>query len=157
MGSFRAWWQGLGADRSRTGRRRHSDETAGRPSVVNAAAASFLASEPSSRDIAFGERILLDCDKVLGFEHPDTVAVATGLAAAHQAAGRPAEAGPLYSAALDVRRRTLGDDHPETLSVVAALAAVASSPVAHSGAGTPALTSRSGQTDDSARPGRPRT
>jgi hypothetical protein len=90
--------------------------------VVNAAAASFLASEPSFRNIAFGERVLLDCDKVLGFEHPDTVAVATGLAAAHQAAGQPEKANPLYSAVLDLRRRTLGDDHPDTLSVVAALA-----------------------------------
>ncbi|HTK67153.1 MAG TPA: tetratricopeptide repeat protein [Pseudonocardia sp.] len=122
MGSVRATWPNRGADRSRTGR--DPDGTRARPSVVNAAAASFLASAPSSRDVAFGERVLLDCDKVLGFEHPDTVAVATGLAAAHQAAGRPEMANPLYTAALDVRRRTLGDDHPDTLSLIAALAQI---------------------------------
>jgi hypothetical protein len=97
--------------------------------VVNAAAASFLATEPPLRDVALGERILLDCDKVLGFEHPDTVAVATGLAATHQAAGRPDKASPLYSAALDVRTRTLGADHPDTRHVATALAESQAEPV----------------------------
>jgi hypothetical protein len=128
MGSVKPWWRGLAADRSGSGQPRDDGGTAARPTVVHAAAASFLGVEPSSRDLAFGERILLDCDKILGFEHPDTVAVATGLAAAHQAAGQPEKANPLYTAALDVRRRTLGDDHPDTLSVVAALAEVETAP-----------------------------
>lgn len=122
MESVRSWWPGLTAVRTHTRRPRDSDGAATRPSVVNAAAASFLAVDPGRRDIGFGERILLDCDKVLGFEHPDTVAVATGLAAAHQAAGQPEKANPLYSAVLEVRRRTLGAEHPDTLSVEAALA-----------------------------------
>jgi hypothetical protein len=129
MASVKAWWRGLGADRSRTGRHPAHAETAPRPSVVNAAAASFLATEPPLRDVALGERILLDCDKVLGFEHPDTVAVATGLAATHQAAGRPDKASPLYSAALDVRTRTLGAEHPDTRRVAAALAESQAKPV----------------------------
>lgn len=128
MGSVKAWWSGLVADRSPTEQpqeqRQDSDERATRPSVVNAAAASFLASEPSSRNIALGERILIDYDNILGFEHPETVAVATGLAAAHQAAGRAEKANALYTAALEVRRRTLGDDHPDTRSVADALAEV---------------------------------
>lgn len=132
MGSVKAWWHDLVADRSRTGQRRDSGETAARPTVVHVVAASFLAVEPSSRNIPFGERILLDCDKVLGFEHPDTVAVATGLAAAHQAAGQPGKANALYSAALAVRRRTLGDDHPDTLSVISALAEVCQPDPGHS-------------------------
>jgi len=124
MGSVKAWWHGLAAGRSREDQRPDPGGAPARPSVVNAVAASFLATEPSLRDVSFGERILLDCDRVLGFEHPETVAVATGLAAAHQAAGRPEKADTLYSAALAVRRNTLGDDHPDTLSLIAALAEI---------------------------------
>ncbi|HEY9414549.1 MAG TPA: tetratricopeptide repeat protein [Pseudonocardia sp.] len=132
MGSVRSWRRGPVEDRPRTDRHRDSAQAIGRPTVANAAAASFLALEPSCRNIALGERILLDCDKVLGFEHPDTVAVATGLADAHQAAGRSEKANLLYSAALDVRKRTLGDDHPDTLIIAAALAQADRSDPAHS-------------------------
>lgn len=131
MDSVKTAGPGRRAGRSHPGSRGDSAPTVARPSVVNAAAASFLASDPASRDVAFGERVLLDCDKVLGFEHPETVAVATGLAAAHQAAGRPEKADPLYTAALDVRRRTLGDDHPDTLTLMAALAEVRRSVTRH--------------------------
>lgn len=133
MGSGNGWWRGRAAQGPRDdegeeprepGVPNETGRPGRRPPLVHAVAESFLAVAPAMRDIALGERILLDCDRVLGFEHPDTVAVATGLGAAHQAAGRPEKAMPLYRAALDVRLRTIGADHADTRSLAAALAEV---------------------------------
>ena len=59
--------------------------------------------------------ILADQKRMLGADHPDTLAVRMGLALAYQRAGRTAEAVLLFEQTLADRERVLGADHPETL------------------------------------------
>ena len=57
-----------------------------------------------------------DCEQSLRADHPDTPPTArTNLAYAYQAAGRTAEAIPLYEQTLAARERVLGADRPLTL------------------------------------------
>ena len=53
---------------------------------------------------------------MLGPDHPDTLNARNSLAAAYQAAGRVAEAIPLFEQTLVGRERLLGPDHPDTLT-----------------------------------------
>ena len=53
---------------------------------------------------------------MLGADHPNTLRSRNNLAAAYQAAGRTAEAIPLYERTLADRERVLGADHPNTLA-----------------------------------------
>ncbi len=66
--------------------------------------------------IAIGEPLAEDLDRLLGPDHPDTLNSQNSLAAAYLAAGRVADAIPLFEHALTVRQRTLGPDDPETLT-----------------------------------------
>ena len=66
--------------------------------------------------IGLAESLVLDCTRVLGNDHPDTLGARTNLANAYQAAGRPAEAIPLHQQTLTDRTRILGNDHPDTLT-----------------------------------------
>ena len=61
------------------------------------------------------EQNLADMERVLGADHPDTLATRNNLAAAYRAAGRTAEAIPLHERTLADRERVLGPDHPDTL------------------------------------------
>ncbi|MFB9236245.1 tetratricopeptide repeat protein, partial [Plantactinospora siamensis] len=54
------------------------------------------------------EATLVARERVLGEEHPDTLASRNNLAAAYQAAGRLGEAIPLYEATLVACERVLG-------------------------------------------------
>ena len=65
--------------------------------------------------IAVGEPLAEDLERLLGPEHPDTLNSRNSLAAAYLAAGRVAEAIPLFEQILAVRQRMLGPDDPETL------------------------------------------
>ena len=56
-----------------------------------------------------------DLERLLGADHQDTLAVYVNLAYAYQAAGRTAEAIPLYERTLAGFERVLGADHPDTL------------------------------------------
>jgi tetratricopeptide (TPR) repeat protein len=60
--------------------------------------------------------------RVLGDEHPDTLASINNVAQLLQAMDRLAEAEPLAREALATRRRVLGDAHPDTLTSVFNLA-----------------------------------
>ena len=62
------------------------------------------------------ERTLADCERILGPDHPDTLASRNNLAAAYQAAGRLEQAIALYERTLADRERVLGPDHPDTLT-----------------------------------------
>ena len=62
------------------------------------------------------QRALADRRRVLGGDHPDTLAARNNLAGAYLAAGDPGRAIPLYEQALADRRRVLGGDHPDTLT-----------------------------------------
>ena len=54
--------------------------------------------------------------KILGDDHPQTLASRNNLAYAYQAAGRLDEAIPLFEQVLADMRRVLGDNHPQTLA-----------------------------------------
>jgi tetratricopeptide (TPR) repeat protein len=66
--------------------------------------------------VEYGERLVPDCERLLGPDHPDTLTSRNNLAAAYQAAGRTAEAIALYERTLDDCERLLGPDHPNTLT-----------------------------------------
>ena len=65
--------------------------------------------------IAVGELLAEDLGRLLGPDHPDTLNSRNSLAAAYLAAGRVAEAIPLFEQILAVRQRMLGPGDPETL------------------------------------------
>ena len=67
------------------------------------------------RAIAVSEPLTADLERLLGPDHPDTLNAANSLAVAYQAAGRAAEAIPLFEQALVGRVRLLDPDHPDTL------------------------------------------
>jgi len=66
--------------------------------------------------IAVGEPLADDLARLLGPDHPDTLNSRNSLAAAYLAAGRIAEAIPMFEQILAVRQRMLGPDDPETLT-----------------------------------------
>lgn len=61
------------------------------------------------------ETTLEDPRRVLGDDHPDTLASRNNLAYAYQSAGELARAIPLYETTLQDPIRVLGEDHPSTL------------------------------------------
>jgi tetratricopeptide (TPR) repeat protein len=61
-------------------------------------------------------------ERVLGPEHPDTLASVNNLAELYQGQGRYTEAEPLYQRALAARERVVGLEHPDTLTSVNNLA-----------------------------------
>ena len=62
----------------------------------------------------FRSRTLADSERVLGADHPDTLASRNNLAAAYRSAGRLDQAIDLYEQNLAEALRILGSDHPET-------------------------------------------
>ena len=54
--------------------------------------------------------------RVLGADHPDTIASRNSLAYAYQAAGRLGKAISQYKKVLAHQLRVLGPDHPDTLA-----------------------------------------
>jgi tetratricopeptide (TPR) repeat protein len=79
--------------------------------------------DSAAQAVTIGEPLTADLDRLLGPEHPDTLNARNSLAAAYQAAGRPAEAIPLFEQTLVVRERLLGPEHPDTLTTQNNLAA----------------------------------
>ena len=79
--------------------------------------------DSAAQAVTVGEPLTADLDRLLGPEHPDTLNARNSLAAAYQAAGRPAEAIPLFEQTLVVRERLLGPEHPDTLTTQNNLAA----------------------------------
>ena len=68
------------------------------------------------RAIAIGEPLIADLERVLGPDHPDTLNARNSLAVAYQAAGRAADAIPLFEHVLVAQQRVLGPKHPDTLT-----------------------------------------
>jgi RNA polymerase sigma factor (sigma-70 family) len=66
--------------------------------------------------IAVGEPLTSDLERLLGPDHPDTLNARNSLAAAYLAAGRVAEAIPLFEQTLAARERLLGPEHSDTLT-----------------------------------------
>ncbi|HEY6278171.1 MAG TPA: tetratricopeptide repeat protein [Streptosporangiaceae bacterium] len=72
--------------------------------------------DSAAQSILIGERLVADQERLLGHDHPDTLAARNNLANAYQDAGRTGEAIPLHQQTLAARERILGPDHPHTLS-----------------------------------------
>ena len=66
--------------------------------------------------IAVGEPLMADLERLLGPDHRDTLNSRNSLAAAYLAAGRVADAIPLFELTLAGRERLLGPDHSDTLT-----------------------------------------
>ena len=79
--------------------------------------------DSAARSILIAEPLLADQERVLGADHPDTLATRNNLATAYWTAGRTAEAITLYEQTLADRERVLGADHPDTLKTRNNLAA----------------------------------
>ena len=77
-----------------------------------------------SRAISAGTRTLADSERLLGPDHPDTLAPRNNLGNAYRSAGRLGEAIPLFEQNLTDYERVLGPDHPDTLASRANLAVV---------------------------------
>jgi tetratricopeptide (TPR) repeat protein len=74
-----------------------------------------LLGDSAAQSILIGESLLADMERVLGADHPDTLATRDNLASAYWGAGRIAEAITLSEQTLADRERVLGADHPYTL------------------------------------------
>ena len=61
--------------------------------------------------------------RVLGEEHPDTLAAMFALAEVYLYEDKIAAAQPLFAKVLEIQRRVLGEEHPETLTSMNSLAA----------------------------------
>jgi serine/threonine protein kinase/Tfp pilus assembly protein PilF len=68
------------------------------------------------------ERALDLRHRILGYEHPDTLATMNELAILYRDQGRYVQAEPLFTNVLELRRRTLGQEHLDTLSTMNSLA-----------------------------------
>jgi tetratricopeptide (TPR) repeat protein len=66
--------------------------------------------------VAHWGELAVAAERILGPQHPDTLLVSRRLAAAHLAAGRPAEAAVTFRQVLAVSTRSLGRDHPEAVA-----------------------------------------
>jgi tetratricopeptide (TPR) repeat protein len=71
--------------------------------------------DSAAQAIAVGEPLLADRERVLGPDHPGTLASRNDLAGAYREAGRAAEAIVLFERTLADRERVLGPDHRDTL------------------------------------------
>ncbi|MDE1674321.1 tetratricopeptide repeat protein, partial [Nocardia gipuzkoensis] len=69
-----------------------------------------------ARALAHHHQAFTDCERILGPEHPNTLASRSNLASAYREAGRLDEAVVLHERTLADRERILGDDHPATLA-----------------------------------------
>jgi len=72
--------------------------------------------DSATQAVAVGEPLTADLERILGPDHPDTLNSRNSLAAAYQAAGRVADAIPLFEQTLVGRERLLGPEHPDTLT-----------------------------------------
>ena len=75
-----------------------------------------LLGDSAERAIVTGAPVTADLERMLGADHPDTLAALSNLALAYQDAGRAAEAVPLHERALAGQERVLGAAHRDTLA-----------------------------------------
>ena len=83
---------------------------------ADAIAGAYVSTGRLSEAITLLEQVLTDCVRVLGEDHPDTLASRNNLAGAYESAGRLTEAITLFEQVLPDRIRVLGEDHPDTLA-----------------------------------------
>ena len=78
--------------------------------------------------IPLHEQTLANRERVLGTDHPNTLASRNNLAMAYRAVGRTTEAISLYEQTLADCERVLGTNHPDTKIVRRSLAALKNDP-----------------------------
>jgi tetratricopeptide (TPR) repeat protein len=78
--------------------------------------------DSAQQPIAIAGPLLADLHRVLGADHPETLAARISLAVAYQRAGRIVEAITLFEQTLADQERVLGADHPQTLNARTSLA-----------------------------------
>ena len=83
---------------------------------ADAIASAYVSAGRITEAIALFEQVLPDRIRVLGEDHPDTLASRNNLAGAYLSAGRITEAIALFEQVLPDRIRVLGEDHPDTLA-----------------------------------------
>jgi tetratricopeptide (TPR) repeat protein len=83
---------------------------------------ALVAAGQPHRAISVLDRVLADCERVLGPDQDGTIGARDELAAAYLAAGRPADAITLYRRALAGRERAQGSRHPQTMTTRQGLA-----------------------------------
>jgi tetratricopeptide (TPR) repeat protein len=81
-----------------------------------------------ARAAGYFQRALADCLRVLGQDHPNTLASRNNLAYAYESAGDLGRAIPLYEQTLADSVRVLGEDHPHTKIVRGNLAVARQQP-----------------------------
>ncbi len=79
--------------------------------------------DSAAQSIQVAELLLTDEERVMGTDHPETLAARNELAQAYLGAGRTAKAIILFKQTLADRERVLGTDHPETLRMRSILGA----------------------------------
>jgi hypothetical protein len=67
--------------------------------------------------VEHGERLVGDCEQLLGGRHRHTLNARNNLAYAYRMTGRPAKAIELYERTLPGHERVLGPGHPDTTLV----------------------------------------
>ena len=75
-----------------------------------------LLGDSAAQSIVIGERLVAASERVLGPDHPDTLASRRNLAIGYRAVGRVDEAVSLDEQTLAASERVLGPDHPDTLN-----------------------------------------
>jgi len=99
------------------------DHATDRTAILLRLAGGFLLSSGDAAGaLPLCRRALDSCERVLGIEHPNTLAAVNNLAECMRALGDAAGALPLYRRALESCERVLGKEHPNTLTSVNNLA-----------------------------------
>jgi Tetratricopeptide repeat/AAA ATPase domain len=79
-------------------------------------AEAYHAAHRTADAIPLIQRTLVDRERLLGADHPGTLASRNNLASAYRTTGRPAEAIPLFEENVAACERILGSDHPRTVA-----------------------------------------
>ncbi|WP_283112136.1 tetratricopeptide repeat protein [Streptomyces halobius] len=94
----------------------HDTDTPTTADILNRTGAFLDSQGQPARAVTHLHRALTDRVRVLGEDHPDTLASRNNLAGAYRAAGDLGRAIELYEQTLTDRVRVLGEDHPDTLA-----------------------------------------
>jgi len=84
-------------------------------SLLNRSCLYLIVAEPGGRGLATARTVLRHAERVLGVEHPHTLATRNHLATASRQTGRSDEAIALFESLIAVREQILGAAHPDTL------------------------------------------
>jgi hypothetical protein len=92
-------------------------EITGAANLANWAIWHLTQSADLTRAVAVGQTLIADSQRVLGADHPETLASRNDLACAYESAGQLDRAVPLFEVTLADRVRVLPLDHPLTSTV----------------------------------------